>query len=150
MLNALLDNNWWISYNDMYLQVDWLNVVGKSPPCCLSLKFGNYSKETHQRNYYCLWAWSCCYNIFIKSFEACCTSMITCTCIATRINQQAFLKWSARESNDILDLLQFNVCGHMKIPSQGGWLLILYPFIDHFSEYYYVFHLKDKIGNFYI
>jgi hypothetical protein len=72
----------------------------------------------------------------------------TCTHIATRINQQAFLKWSARESNDILDLIQFNVCGHMKIPSQGGWLQILYLFIDHFSEYYYVFHLKDKIGIF--
>jgi hypothetical protein len=53
---------------------------------------------------------------------------VTCTCnIATRINQQAFLKWSARESNDILDVIQFNVCGHMKIPSQGGgWLLILF------------------------
>ncbi len=24
-----------------------------------------------------------------------------------------------------------------------------YPFIDHFSEYYYVFHLKDKIGIFF-
>ncbi len=57
-------------------------------------------------------------------------------------------KGSARESNNILDLIQFNVCGHMKIPSQGGWLQILYIFIDHFSEYYYVFHLKDKIGIF--
>ena len=50
---------------------------------------------------------------------------------------------STRKSNNVLELVHSNLCGHMFVPSLGGFLYYIL-FIDDFSKKAWIYFLKCK------